>query len=199
MGRHGSPTLGELAALEQVQPPTMTRIVASLTEAGMVTRAADPNDRRSARVRITTVGERALEGMRTRKNAFLLRRLDDLTVEEQHRAAESGRVARTAPGGAVRRRMREAGRRTFRAISVRNYRLYFTGQVISVSGTWMQTVAQAYLILFPSTAPASTSPSQRACSSFPLLLLGPFGGLIADRLDKRKVLYATQATAGCWP
>ena len=45
--------------------------------------------------------------------------------------------------------MREAGRRTFRAISVRNYRLYFTGQVISVSGTWMQTVAQAYLILFP--------------------------------------------------
>ena len=49
----------------------------------------------------------------------------------------------------MRRRVREAGRRTFRAISVRNYRLYFTGQVISVSGTWMQTVAQAYLILFP--------------------------------------------------
>ena len=41
VNRHGSPTLGELAAIEQVQPPTMTRIVASLTEAGMVTRVAD--------------------------------------------------------------------------------------------------------------------------------------------------------------
>ena len=48
------PHLGELAAIEQVHPPTMTRIVASLSEAGMVTRVADPDDRRSARVRITT-------------------------------------------------------------------------------------------------------------------------------------------------
>ncbi len=86
--RHGSPTLGELAAIEQVQPPTMTRIVASLSEAGMVTRVADPDDRRSARVRITTAGERALERMRTRKNAFLLRRLDELTTDEQQRATE---------------------------------------------------------------------------------------------------------------
>jgi DNA-binding MarR family transcriptional regulator len=86
--RHGSPTLGELAAMEHVQPPSMTRIVASLTEAGMVTRVADPNDRRSARVRITTAGDRALDRMRTRKNAFLLRRLDELTFEEQQRATE---------------------------------------------------------------------------------------------------------------
>lgn len=86
--RHGNPTLGELAAMEQVQPPTMTRIVASLTEGGMVTRVADPDDRRSARVRITTAGERALEQVRTRKNAFLLRRLDDLTIDEQRHAAE---------------------------------------------------------------------------------------------------------------
>ncbi len=88
VGRSGSPTLGELAALEQVQPPTMTRIVANLTEAGMVTRVADPNDRRSARVRITSAGEDALAQMRTRKNAFLLRRLDDLTDEEQQHAEE---------------------------------------------------------------------------------------------------------------
>jgi DNA-binding MarR family transcriptional regulator len=88
VGRHGCPTLGELAAIEQVQPPTMTRIVASLSEAGMVTRVADPDDRRSARVRITTAGERALERIRTRKNAFLLRRLDELTAEEQRHAAE---------------------------------------------------------------------------------------------------------------
>jgi DNA-binding MarR family transcriptional regulator len=86
--RHGSPTLGELAAIEQVQPPSMTRIVANLTDAGMVTRLADANDRRSARVRVTPAGERALERIRTRKNAFLLRRLGELSVDEQQQATE---------------------------------------------------------------------------------------------------------------
>jgi MFS family permease len=96
----------------------------------------------------------------------------------------------------VRRRVREAGRRTFRAISVRNYRLYFTGQVISVSGTWMQTVAQAYLILFPLHGTGLDVAIATSLQFLPLLLLGPFGGLIADRVDKRRVLYATQASAG---
>jgi DNA-binding MarR family transcriptional regulator len=86
--RHGNPTLGELAAIEQVQPPTMTRIVAGLAEAGMVTRIADANDRRSARVRLTPAGERALERVRTRKNAFLLRRLGQLSEAEQRQVAE---------------------------------------------------------------------------------------------------------------
>jgi DNA-binding MarR family transcriptional regulator len=88
VSRHGNPTLGELAGLEQVQPPTMTRIVAGLAEAGMVTRVADVKDRRSARVRTTPAGERALERIRTRKNAFLLRRLDQLGADEQQHAAE---------------------------------------------------------------------------------------------------------------
>ena len=96
----------------------------------------------------------------------------------------------------MRRRVRAAGRRTFRAISVRNYRLYFVGQVISVSGTWMQTVAQAYLILFPLHGTGVDVAIATSLQFLPLLLLGPFGGLIADRLDKRKVLYATQGTAG---
>jgi DNA-binding MarR family transcriptional regulator len=88
VNRHGSPTLGELAALEQVQPPTMTRVVAGLSEEGMVTRIADATDRRSARVRITPSGERALEQIRTRKNAFLLRRLGELGPDEQQHAVE---------------------------------------------------------------------------------------------------------------
>ena len=96
----------------------------------------------------------------------------------------------------MRRQVREAGRRTFRAISVRNYRLYFTGQVISVSGTWMQTVAQAYLILFPLHGTGVDVAIATSLQFLPLLLLGPFGGLIADRLDKRRVLYATQGAAG---
>ena len=86
--RHGNPSLGELAALEQVQPPTMTKIVANLADAGMVTREADAKDRRSARVRLTPAGERALERMRTLKNAFLLRRLEELDTDEQRHAAD---------------------------------------------------------------------------------------------------------------
>jgi MFS family permease len=96
----------------------------------------------------------------------------------------------------VRRRLREAGRRTFRSIAVRNYRLYFTGQVISVSGTWMQTVAQAYLILFTLHGTGVDVAVATSLQFLPLLLLGPFGGLVADRLDKRRVLYVTQGSAG---
>jgi len=54
----------------------------------MVTRVVDATDRRSARVRITPAGARALERMRTRKNAFLLRRLSELGPDEQQHAAE---------------------------------------------------------------------------------------------------------------
>jgi DNA-binding MarR family transcriptional regulator len=88
VSRHGNPTLGELAALEQVQPPTMTRIVANLADAGLVTRIADANDRRSARVRVTPAGERTLARMRTAKDAFLVRRLGQLSADEQRQAAE---------------------------------------------------------------------------------------------------------------
>ena len=88
VNRLGRPTLGELAALEQVQPPSMTRIVANLADAGMVVREADAADRRSVRVRITPAGARALERIRTAKNAFLLRRLGDLSADEQRRAED---------------------------------------------------------------------------------------------------------------
>ncbi len=86
--RLGSPTLGELASVEQVQPPTMTRIVASLQESGMVTRITDDSDRRSARVRITPAGKRNLERIRTLKNAFLVRRLAELSQADQDSSAD---------------------------------------------------------------------------------------------------------------
>jgi MFS family permease len=92
-------------------------------------------------------------------------------------------------------RLGGATRKTFAALSVRNYRLYFTGQVISVSGTWMQMVAQTYLILFRLHGTGVDVAIATGLQFLPLLLFGPFGGLIADRLDKRKVLYATQSTA----
>ena len=88
---------------------------------------------------------------------------------------------------------------TFHSLHVRNYRLYFTAQLISVSGTWMQTVAQAWLVLRlapPRVARGSTSGFVTALQFVPMLLFGTWGGLIADRFDKRRVLFGTQASAG---
>ncbi len=93
-------------------------------------------------------------------------------------------------------RLRGATRKTFAALSVRNYRLYFTGQVVSVSGTWMQMVAQAYLILFVLHGTGVDVAIATGLQFLPMLFFGPFGGLIADRLDKRKLLFATQVSAG---
>ncbi len=75
VNRRDAPTLGEVAAAEQVQPPTATRLVSSLEDAGLVTRVNDDVDRRVVRVKITAEGRRALERIRTLKNAYLHRRL----------------------------------------------------------------------------------------------------------------------------
>jgi DNA-binding MarR family transcriptional regulator len=80
--REGPVTLGELAALESVQPPTMTRIVAALEEQGLVQREADPADRRISRVRMTSQGRRLLERNRSRKTAYLASRMRGLNAEE---------------------------------------------------------------------------------------------------------------------
>ena len=86
-------------------------------------------------------------------------------------------------------------RRTFRALRHRNYRLFVTGQVASISGTWMQTVGQAWLVLKLTDSGVALG-IVTALQFLPLLVFGPLGGLVADRFDKRKVIMATQGTAG---
>jgi DNA-binding MarR family transcriptional regulator len=86
--RLGTPTLGEVAASEQVQPPTMTRLITGMEEAGLVVRLADTADRRICRVRITAEGRRTLQRIRSLKNAYLTRRLAGLDPAEQAAAAE---------------------------------------------------------------------------------------------------------------
>jgi MFS family permease len=77
----------------------------------------------------------------------------------------------------------------------RNYRLYFFGQLISVAGTWMQTVAQSFLVL--DLTHSGTQLGLTTAARFaPMLFFGPLGGLFADRLDKRRVLYMTQTLQG---
>jgi len=77
----------------------------------------------------------------------------------------------------------------------RNYRLYFFGQLISVIGTWMQTIAQSFLVL-ELTHSGTQLGLTTAVRFLPMLLFGPVGGLFADRHDKRRVLYVTQTLAG---
>lgn len=86
-------------------------------------------------------------------------------------------------------------RRTFAAMRFRNYRLYFFSQIISFSGTWMQALAQAWLVL-ELTGSGTALGTVMAMQFLPTLLLGPYGGMIADRFDKRKLIMCTQSLAG---
>ena len=80
--RQGSLTMRDLCHAEQVQPPTMTRIVAALVEAGLVVREQDTADGRVAWVTVTTEGRRLLERSRRRKEAYLAKSLRSLEPEE---------------------------------------------------------------------------------------------------------------------
>ncbi|HEY3727477.1 MAG TPA: MFS transporter [Solirubrobacteraceae bacterium] len=92
-------------------------------------------------------------------------------------------------------RVVNAGRLTFAALSVPNYRRYYGGQAISLIGTWMQMTAQAWLVL--SLTHSSTALGVVvALQTLPVLLLGPYGGVIADRADKRKLMIALQSAMG---
>lgn len=91
--------------------------------------------------------------------------------------------------------VRAAARQTFQALKVRNFRLYFSGQVISVSGTWMQTTALAVLVVYPLHGSGLDLGLVTALQFVPMLLFGTWGGLMADRMNKRTMLFFTQSTA----
>ncbi len=89
--RHGPLTPSELAEIERIQRPSATRIVARLEEAELVERVADPADRRSFTVGINAEGRTLMKKLRTRKNAYLARRLrglDEADLATLDRAAE---------------------------------------------------------------------------------------------------------------
>ena len=86
-------------------------------------------------------------------------------------------------------------RSTFGALKVRNYRLFATGSLVSNVGTWMQRVAQDWLIL-TLTASAGALGITTGLQFLPILLFSPFAGVIADRYPKRRVLAVTQGIMG---
>jgi len=88
----------------------------------------------------------------------------------------------------------DVARRTFRALRIYNYRLFFISQVVSMSGTWMQAVAQSWLVL--DITGSSVDLGVTVGLQFgPILVLGAWAGALADRVDKRRLLVATQTAA----
>jgi len=92
-------------------------------------------------------------------------------------------------------RLMGAGRVTFAALAIPNYRRYIAGQSVSLIGTWMQMAAQSWLVL-TLTGSATTLGLIVALQTLPVLLLGPYGGVIADRVDKRRLMVILQIAMG---
>jgi MFS family permease len=86
---------------------------------------------------------------------------------------------------------------TFRSLSIHNYRLWASGAIVSNTGTWMQRVAQDWLVLTVLTNNSGTAVGITTGLQFaPTLLLSPVAGSLADRVDRRKILVATQTALG---
>ena len=81
--RHGAMTPGELAEHEKVQPPSMTRVIAALADWDLVARAPDPTDRRQVILSVTSSGRELVQQVRRRREAWLARRLAELTPQER--------------------------------------------------------------------------------------------------------------------
>ena len=88
-----------------------------------------------------------------------------------------------------------ASRVTFAALSIPNYRRYVAGQAVSLVGTWMQTTAQAWLVL-TLTHSAVALGLIVALQALPVLVLGAYGGVIADRVNKRRLMVVLQSMMG---
>jgi MFS family permease len=92
-------------------------------------------------------------------------------------------------------RVRKWRKVTFAALAVPNYRRYVSGQAISLIGTWMQMTAQAWLVL-TLTHSSTALGVIVALQTIPVLLLAPYGGVIADRVDKRRLMIVLQSAMG---
>ncbi len=89
IAKHDGPTHGELAAIEQVAPPTITAVVDKLEKLGLVTRQPDATDRRVTRVRATPAGIDQLDEVRNRRTSWLASQLSALTDDERRRLADA--------------------------------------------------------------------------------------------------------------
>jgi MFS family permease len=118
-----------------------------------------------------------------------------MATQTKPRAELSGAPAITAEGAATPARPRLASlTRGFRALRLRNYRLYWIGQLVSLTGSWMQTTAQAWLVLQLTNSPLALG-LVTTLQFLPVMVLSLFGGVLADRVNKHRLIIGTQAAA----
>src|SRR5512147_2175636 len=85
-----------------------------------------------------------------------------------------------------------------RAFRHRNYRLFFSGQLVSLTGTWMQSVAESWLV-FRLTGSSALLGVAAFASQIPVFLLATIGGTVADRVNRHRIIVATQSTSMILP
>src|SRR5438128_2579395 len=107
-----------------------------------------------------------------------------LKLDPPSRETEGGPAA--SPGGWLAD--------TFRSLRHRNYLLYFVGQFISITGSWLQTTALMWLA-YEKTGQSSWAAAISAAQILPTFVLGMWGGSLADRWPKRPLIFATQAAS----
>ncbi len=197
--RRGPLRLSELAASEGINPTMLSRVTADLVDAGLLERASDEGDRRAAWVAATAAGKRLAERIRRERTDAVSLALSALSDDERETIERALPALEAARRTARRRppvtRVVRAGRITFAALSVRNYRRYYAGQAISLIGTWMQMTAQSWLVLTLTHSGAALG-AIVALQTLPVLLLAPYGGVIADRIDKRRLMIVLQSAMG---
>lgn len=115
-------------------------------------------------------------------------------VGQYHAERRAWAEGQAAERRAVRRRVRGAARATFRSMTERNFRLFFTGQLISQVGNWLTMIAMTLLVLHLTDNGLAIG-VLAACQFGPVLILGAWAGLVADRSDKRKLLVIVQSVA----
>ena len=171
-------TPSELAEIEKVSAPSMTRTVAALVERGLVERTADPADRRQVILSLTRDAMTLLKDIRRKRDAWMSVRVGHLTRRGAGRPAPG--LGHPHPGG-------QRVSPTFSSLDVRNYRIYAAGAFVSNIGTWMGRVAQDWLVLTELTNHSSSALGIVTGLQFlPFLLLAPWAGMIADRYPKRR-------------
>jgi len=107
----------------------------------------------------------------------------------------SGRISNSSNEPSLREAAKHGGLPTaLRALGHRNFQLFFSGQLVSLIGTWMQNVAQAWLV-YRLTGSSLLLGSVSFAGQFPVFLVAPLGGIVADRYRKQRIVIATQAAS----
>ena len=189
-------SLAELAAEEGISPPALSGHVDRLERAGLLERVRSSEDRRRVGLRLTDEGARVMRNVRARRTTWLAERLRVLDPEELAAVdAAMPALLRLVGERLVTALVIALRTRTFRSLRRhRNYRIFFGGQLVSLAGTWMQNVALAWLVLELSDSALAVG-ALAFWRFVPFTVFGLVAGVLADRIDSRRLVMTTQGAA----